>query len=507
MTRLKPKPVTFRPSAAGLVLMAPIFGGVGYMAIKMLETITEQPLDLPYPFGFCVLCAGIVLALTHSAICHNHTIVVDEDGVGVPGKRLKIRFDEIETIKFDILTVIGRQGKVRVRAATIIAKDGRKLRFGGLFTGDWKIKDIYHVNHTGFLMALIAAGARCEALYPDSWLREGKRGDPQAIPHQPLEPSEHWLVRSLRGAWGLLAVAVKLGPKIGAIALKLFKSVKPVAALVTVGAYTILFSWKFALALMLIILIHESGHVFAMWRCGLKVRGIYFIPFFGGIALSEGLADKRLDNTYIAINGPLWGTFLAYLCLIAFLATGGRWPELAALASWGALINLFNLLPILPLDGGRILSNLAFSWNNSLGVIVVGCSLFLGAALSYFSGLELLVLMVFIGAYEFTGQMENGVLQDVWDRLGPGKPFTHTECEHFSDMAAPVQKGRKTDAQVNARRNILEMTEKELRLVPLSGGESLAVTGCYIALVALLVAILFGIGDVPGSGTPIDLLR
>jgi len=178
------------------------------------------------------------------------------------------------------------------------------------------------------------------------------------------------------------------------LGLKLLKSAKVIKVLFAAGslaAYSWLFSIQFAIALILCLVFHEYGHIKAMKYFGLKTKGIYLIPFVGGLALSDDKINTRWQDVVISIMGPFFGLILSIACLIGYWLTDLE--ILAGLAVFNALLNLFNLLPILPLDGGHVLKSIAFSINSKVGLIVS----VLGAALF---GLALLGFLLAIGSIE-----------------------------------------------------------------------------------------------------------
>jgi Zn-dependent protease len=108
----------------------------------------------------------------------------------------------------------------------------------------------------------------------------------------------------------------------------------------------------FGVGFVLLILVHELGHGYAMKRCGIDSGWPIFIPFFGAMIAMKGLPQDRADEAEIAYGGPLAGTAAA-LAVAAFgLVTESR--LLLSLAYTGFFLNLFNLTPISPLDGGRV---------------------------------------------------------------------------------------------------------------------------------------------------------
>ena len=149
------------------------------------------------------------------------------------------------------------------------------------------------------------------------------------------------------------------------LGLKLLKSAKVIKVLFAAGslaAYSWLFSIEFAIALILCLVFHEYGHIKAMKYFGLKTKGIYLIPFVGGLALSDDKINTRWQDIVISIMGPFFGLILSIACLIGYWLTDIE--ILAGLAVFNALLNLFNMLPVLPLDGGHVLKSIAFSINS-----------------------------------------------------------------------------------------------------------------------------------------------
>ena len=302
----------------------------------------------------------------------------------------------------------------------------------------------------------------------------------------------------------MLALAVKLGPKLATVALKLLKSIKPGAALVTLAAYSVVFSWKFAVAFLVLVGFHECGHVYAMWRSGVGVKGIYFVPFFGGVAVAERAALTAKQDGYIAINGPVWGTYLAVLTWLAFVLLAPNWPLLGAVAAWGALLNLFNLLPVMPLDGGRILSALAFGRRPS-AELVAG-SLLLGLALAYVFQLELLALMVAIGLMEFTSHLRRANMAPLFGWLSPQRPLDAAAYEHFDRMVGVVEKGARSTAAIERRWRVFEDAAAHAQQTPMSTIELIRLTGQYVLLVAVLLYVMWRARSIDGVGDPWGLL-
>lgn len=189
---------------------------------------------------------------------------------------------------------------------------------------------------------------------------------------------------------GLLSLGMK--------ALKSAKLIKVVLASASLAAYSWLFSFQFALALIACLVFHEYGHVRAMKYFGMKTKGIYLVPFLGGLALSDEKINTRWQDVVISIMGPMFGLILSIILLIAYLITGEMF--FAGLAVFNAFLNLFNLLPILPLDGGHILKSISFSMNSVAGIVLCTAAAAGGVVLSYSLGLTLFGFLLIMGMLE-----------------------------------------------------------------------------------------------------------
>jgi Zn-dependent protease len=198
------------------------------------------------------------------------------------------------------------------------------------------------------------------------------------------------------------------------LGLKLLKSAKIIKVLFAAGslaAYSWLFSIEFAIALILCLVFHEYGHIKAMKYFGLKTKGIYLIPFVGGLALSDDKINTRWQDIVISIMGPFFGLILSLACLVGYWLTDLE--ILAGLAVFNALLNLFNMLPVLPLDGGHVLKSIAFSINSKIGLVVCVLGAILGVYISYHFGLALLGFLLAIGSIEIFFEYKRRHLSDL----------------------------------------------------------------------------------------------
>jgi Zn-dependent protease len=152
------------------------------------------------------------------------------------------------------------------------------------------------------------------------------------------------------------------------VVFKILKLHTLVSMFISLGAYALIFGWKFAVALVYLLFIHEMGHAYAAKRIKLSVSPAVFIPFVGAVIGLKEMPKDAKDEGFLAYMGPLFG-FLSFMPAIPmYLYT--HEPFWALLIILGAMINLFNLIPITPLDGGRIAAGISTKlWG--LGIIML----------------------------------------------------------------------------------------------------------------------------------------
>jgi len=122
--------------------------------------------------------------------------------------------------------------------------------------------------------------------------------------------------------------------------------------LVSVWFYSLAFGWKFAFGFVLLIFIHEMGHVFVAWRQGLPISAPIFIPGFGALILLKAEGKSAWNAAVMGIGGPIAGSLGAVVCWWLYTTTQNE--LFLGLAYIGFMLNLFNLMPLFPLDGGWI---------------------------------------------------------------------------------------------------------------------------------------------------------
>jgi len=152
----------------------------------------------------------------------------------------------------------------------------------------------------------------------------------------------------------LLAPIVALGfliVKFGGVLLKLKVLTTGLSMLVSVAAYAWIWGLPFAIGFVLLIFVHELGHVIELRRQGVPASAPLFIPFLGAVIGMKELPDDAWKEARVALAGPILGSVGAAACWVAAEITGSE--LLMGLAFVGFFLNLFNLIPIVPLDGGR----------------------------------------------------------------------------------------------------------------------------------------------------------
>jgi Zn-dependent protease len=131
----------------------------------------------------------------------------------------------------------------------------------------------------------------------------------------------------------------------------LFQAKTMLSMVIAAGVYTAMWGWKFAVGLIVSIYVHEMGHVERLRHYGIKATAPMFIPGFGAFVRLKQSPSSPREDAQIGLAGPLWGAAAA----LAFLLLGkyGGYKLALAVAHVGAFINLFNLVPVWQLDGGR----------------------------------------------------------------------------------------------------------------------------------------------------------
>jgi Zn-dependent protease len=124
--------------------------------------------------------------------------------------------------------------------------------------------------------------------------------------------------------------------------------------LISIAVYAQLFGWKYAVGFVLLLLCHEMGHYIAARQRGLEVGLPTFIPFVGAWISLKNQSLSAETTAFVGLAGPLLGSTSAFLVYLVALQYESHW--LLAIAYAGFVLNLFNLIPVVPLDGGHVVA-------------------------------------------------------------------------------------------------------------------------------------------------------
>lgn len=189
--------------------------------------------------------------------------------------------------------------------------------------------------------------------------------------------------------------------------------------LVSLVVYAFIFGWKYAAGFIVLLFVHEMGHYIAARRRGLDVGAPTFIPFVGAWIQMKDLPHDAETEAYVGLGGPLLGTVGAIVAYFAARESGANW--LLAVAYSGFFLNLFNLIPLSPFDGGRITAVLSPRvW--LLGVPVL-------AALFFWRPSPMLLLMAFLAAPQ------------VWKAIKYRKDSVEAQTYYAVPMAKKIEYG------------------------------------------------------------------
>ena len=209
------------------------------------------------------------------------------------------------------------------------------------------------------------------------------------------EPTERTSpLKRAGGAVAVVAIAiVKFGAKLKGLLLLLPKLkilTTSASMLVSVAAYSVIWGWQFALGFVLLLLVHEMGHVIQLRREGVPASAPLFIPFLGAVVGMKQAPKDAAVEARVGLAGPILGSLGCLVPLALYEATGNN--LFRALAFTGFFLNLINLLPVLPLDGGRAMAAL------SPAMWAIGFVLLVGIMFVYPTPIAILVLL--FGGFE-----------------------------------------------------------------------------------------------------------
>jgi Zn-dependent protease len=214
-----------------------------------------------------------------------------------------------------------------------------------------------------------------------------------APPRDPAPDPQSPLKRAGGAIAAAVALIVSLGGKLKGVLLllpKLKLLTTSGSMLVSIGAYALIWGWQFALGFVLLLFVHEMGHVIQLRREGVPATAPMFIPFLGAVVGMKRLPDDAAAEARVGLAGPVLGSLACLVPLALYGATGNHLFQ--ALAFTGFFLNLFNLAPVLPLDGGRAMAALSpWMW-------LVGFGILLGVGIAFPNPIVILILL--LGGFE-----------------------------------------------------------------------------------------------------------
>ena len=235
------------------------------------------------------------------------------------------------------------------------------------------------------------------------WPEPAPAPAPPEREYEPIHPGSgrtDWRERLKRLGGPIAAFLVLMATKGKALLLLLPKLkifTTSASMLVSIGAYALIWGWQFAVGFVLLLLIHEMGHVLQLRREGVEASAPMFIPFLGAVIAAKSMGDDAAAEARVGLAGPILGSLAALVPLAIWLATGEEFWQ--ALAYVGFFINLLNLLPVLPLDGGRAMAALS-PWVWAVGYLAL-------VGLTFAFPNPILILVLIFGGLESWHRWKN----------------------------------------------------------------------------------------------------
>ena len=180
-----------------------------------------------------------------------------------------------------------------------------------------------------------------------------------------------------------------------------------VSALASLGVYAALFGWQFGVGLLVLLFVHEMGHAVVIRAKGIPASLPVFVPLLGAAVIMRRMPHNSRDEAEIAIAGPLVGALAGAACFWLYMQTGGHlW---LALAYFSFLLNLFNLIPVSPLDGGRVAGAIS-KWVWPLGLVLIG-------VLFFYTQSILLLVVGWLGLIQTISRFRNAAALDAYYQM------------------------------------------------------------------------------------------
>src|SRR5713101_69461 len=223
---------------------------------------------------------------------------------------------------------------------------------------------------------------------------------PQSPHHYSPAPSR----RTSGGVGGGLLAALAAAWAYGKYALLFLFKFKAfgtlISLLVSFGGYALFWGWSFAAALIVMIFVHEMGHVIEIRRQGMQATAPIFIPFLGAAIFQRSHPTDALKQAQIGIAGPIAGTIGASAAFFLYLST--HWEVFLLAALIGFYLNLFNLIPVWQLDGAWVLAPVS-KWFQVAGYAVIA----VGALFFHFFLSPIILIIAVLGIPSLIARFRN----------------------------------------------------------------------------------------------------
>jgi Zn-dependent protease len=212
-------------------------------------------------------------------------------------------------------------------------------------------------------------------------------------PRQPRRDLIGWLGSGALAVWAVVKYGLLLAVKIPAMTTLL-------SAAISVAAWSVIFGWWAAVALVVMIFVHEMGHVVEIRRQGMQATAPIFIPFMGAAIFQRSHPTDALRQAQIGIAGPIAGTIGASVAFLFFNSTHA--PIFLVAAWFGFYLNLINLIPAGMLDGGWILAPVS-RW-----LLVAGYGLILVGVFVLHAFSVVLIVIALLGLPQLIARFRGG---------------------------------------------------------------------------------------------------
>lgn len=242
------------------------------------------------------------------------------------------------------------------------------------------------------------------------------------------------------------------------------------------AVFAVWFGWELASLLGGVLLLHEIGHVAVMAALGYRDRRLLFLPFFGAAAEERDDATPARE-AIVLLAGPIPGLMLGLACLYVFFVGGGLWW--LALATTALIVNYFNLLPILPLDGGRVVETLLIGRFPRAQVFLLAAgALALGLGAWVFRDPILMAMaLALIISLRAAWAAASGLLR-ARERMEPGM----SSSDRVRAVFETLQNGRFAGSPPGQRERLAELIVPRLETPPARRRAALAGALVYVAL-------------------------